>query len=91
MASKVASILRGKHKAVFSPHVDAGDFVVVINAGKVRVTGDKKENKEYFRHSGYVGGTTVLSFDEQTNAFPHELLKRPARYVAKNQARPQNV
>ncbi len=79
MASKVASILRGKHKAVFSPHVDAGDFVVVINAGKVRVTGDKKENKEYFRHSGYVGGTTVLSFDEQNERFPTRAVETAVR------------
>jgi large subunit ribosomal protein L13 len=70
MASKIASILRGKHKAVFSPHVDTGDFVVVVNADKVRVTGDKKESKEYFRHSGFIGGTTVLSFEEQNERFP---------------------
>lgn len=59
LASRVASILRGKHKPSFTPHVDTGDFVVVINADKVRFTGSKETDKEYFRHSGYPGGVTI--------------------------------
>jgi large subunit ribosomal protein L13 len=59
LASKVAAILRGKHKPGFTPHVDTGDFVVVINADKVRFTGAKETDKEYFRHSGYPGGVTI--------------------------------
>lgn len=59
LASKVASILRGKHKASFTTHVDTGDFVIVINADKVRFTGAKETDKEYFRHSGYPGGVTI--------------------------------
>jgi large subunit ribosomal protein L13 len=59
LASKVASILRGKHKASYTPHVDTGDYVVVVNADKARFTGLKESNKEYFRHSGYPGGVTV--------------------------------
>jgi|SRR5579871_677436 len=75
MASKIASILRGKHKPMFSPHVDTGDFVVVINASKVAVSGDKKEEKIYYRHSGYIGGTTATSFQEQQERFPSRVIE----------------
>ena len=56
LASKVASVLRGKHKPTYTPHIDGGDFVVVINAEKARFTGNKEKEKEYFRHTGYPGG-----------------------------------
>ena len=56
LASKIATILRGKHKPSYTPHVDTGDFVIVINADKVRFTGQKESDKEYFRHTGYLGG-----------------------------------
>ena len=59
LASKIASILRGKHKPTFTPHIDTGDYVIVINAEKVRFTGQKEMKKEYFRHSGYPGGVTI--------------------------------
>jgi large subunit ribosomal protein L13 len=55
LASRVASILRGKHRATFTPHVDTGDFVIVVNAGKVRLTGRKLDQKVYYRHTGYTG------------------------------------
>ena len=55
MATRVATILRGKHKATFTPHVDTGDFVVIVNAEKVKLTGNKREQKTYYRHSGYPG------------------------------------
>lgn len=58
MASKIAHILRGKHKPIYSPHQDTGDFVVVVNAEKIKLTGKKMEMKTYFRHSGYIGGVT---------------------------------
>jgi len=58
MASKIAHILRGKNKPIYSPHQDVGDFIVVINAEKVKLTGKKAEQKTYFRHSGYLGGET---------------------------------
>jgi large subunit ribosomal protein L13 len=61
LATRVAAILRGKHKPMFTPHVDTGDFVVVINADKVRFTGNKEANKEYFRHSGYPGGVKLTT------------------------------
>ena len=56
MASKVAKILRGKHKPSFTPHVDCGDYVIIINAEKVKLTGKKMTDKKYFRHTGYPGG-----------------------------------
>lgn len=55
LATRVASVLRGKHKAIFTPHVDTGDFVIVVNAEKVRLTGRKREQKTYYRHTGYAG------------------------------------
>ena len=61
LSSQIAAILRGKHKPSFTPHVDCGDFVIVINADKVRFTGDKENDKEYFRHTGYPGGGRVRS------------------------------
>jgi large subunit ribosomal protein L13 len=60
LASKVAQLLKGKHRADYTPHVDMGDFVVIINADKVRLTGRKEEVKEYFRHTGYPGGVKVI-------------------------------
>lgn len=56
LASQVAKLLRGKHKTIFTPHIDTGDYVVVINAGKVKLTGRKMRNKVYYRHTGYPGG-----------------------------------
>ncbi|MBX3184087.1 MAG: 50S ribosomal protein L13 [Polyangiaceae bacterium] len=64
LASEVAKVLRGKHKPTFTPHVDTGDFVVVVNAGLVKVTGDKATDKKYYRHSGYPGGIRSQSFAE---------------------------
>jgi large subunit ribosomal protein L13 len=61
LAARVASLLRGKHKPEFTPHVDTGDYIVVINADKVRFTGAKETDKSYFRHSGYPGGVTTIS------------------------------
>ena len=64
VASKAAQILKGKHKPQYTPHVDTGDFVVVINADKIRVTGVKATDKEYYRHSGYPGGLKCETFQE---------------------------
>jgi large subunit ribosomal protein L13 len=62
MASRIAMILRGKHKAEFTPHVDTGDFVIVINAAEANVTGNKAEDKLYYRHSQYPGGITNMNY-----------------------------
>src|SRR5690606_21138657 len=62
LASRIAGILRGKHKPIYTPHLDTGDYVVVINAAKVRLTGDKPNQKTYFRPSGYKGGERFIPF-----------------------------
>jgi large subunit ribosomal protein L13 len=61
LASRIASILRGKHKPIYTPHVDTGDYVIVVNADKVRFTGAKESDKEYFRHTGYPGGVKITA------------------------------
>ena len=68
LSSKIASILRGKHKPIFTPHVDCGDYVVVINAEKVKVTGKKLADKEYKRHSGYPGGLKTVTLEKMLEA-----------------------
>lgn len=70
LASKVAAILRGKHKTIFTPNLDTGDFVIVINADKIRVTGNKLDDKMYYRHSGYPGGLTEITLRDQLRRFP---------------------
>lgn len=64
VASRVAVLLRGKHKPTFTPHVDTGDFVIVINASKVKLTGNKASAKNYYRYSGFAGGLSVTSFED---------------------------
>ena len=70
LASKVAHLLRGKHRSHYTPHVDVGDFVVIINADKVRLTGKKEDPKEYFRHTGYVGGVKIMTVKEARQKKP---------------------
>nr|HPR18784.1 50S ribosomal protein L13 [Candidatus Cloacimonadota bacterium] len=74
LATQVASILRGKNKPYFSPHLDTGDFIVVVNAEKVRLTGTKESYKEYQRYSGYPGGRTVTSYDQMKREKPEEII-----------------
>ncbi|MGI6097909.1 MAG: 50S ribosomal protein L13 [Dethiobacteria bacterium] len=64
LATTVASLLKGKHKPIYTPHVDVGDFVIVINADKVVLTGKKKQQKKYYRHSGYAGGLKQISYEK---------------------------
>ena len=75
MASGIATRLRGKHKAEFTPHVDTGDYVVVINAEKVRVTGNKATDKLYYSHSGYPGGLKSISFEKLQERSPEKVIK----------------
>jgi large subunit ribosomal protein L13 len=70
LATRVASVLRGKHKAWFTPHVDTGDFVIVVNAEKVRLTGRKREQKTYYRHTGYTGHLKEVTADKLLSG-PH--------------------
>jgi len=75
LASKIAVILRGKHKPIFTPHMDAGDYVVVVNADKVILTGNKLEKKIYYHHSGYVGGLKEATVKEMLLRRPENLIK----------------
>jgi large subunit ribosomal protein L13 len=79
LASQVAVLLRGKHKPTFAPHVDTGDFVVVVNAEKVRVTGKKLEQKIYYRHSGYPGGLRERTLAEQLARRPEEVIRKAVK------------
>ena len=74
LASRVAQILRGKNKPHFTPHMDMGDFVIIINADKVKVTGNKETNKTYFRHSGYPGGITEVNLKKVRQQHPEKII-----------------
>jgi large subunit ribosomal protein L13 len=75
LAAEIARRLRGKHKAEFTPHVDTGDYIVVVNAGKLRVTGSKGEGKVYYRHSTYPGGVYSTTFAKMQSRFPTRALE----------------
>jgi large subunit ribosomal protein L13 len=75
LASKIASVLRGKHKPIFTPGLDTGDFVIVLNAGKVTVTGNKLTEKFYYRYSGYPGGLTAISLRDQLARHPERVIE----------------
>jgi large subunit ribosomal protein L13 len=79
LASKIAPLLKGKHKPIYTPHLDCGDFVVVINADKVRVTGRKMDQKFYYRHSGYPGGISSISLRDQLARHPERVLQAAVR------------
>ena len=79
VASEVALRLRGKHKPEFTPHVDTGDFIVVVNAGKLRVTGTKALNKTYYRHTGYPGGIYETNFTKMQSRFPGRALEKAVK------------
>jgi large subunit ribosomal protein L13 len=79
VASEVAHRLRGKHKPEFTPHVDTGDYIVVINAAKLRVTGNKGLQKTYFRHTGYPGGIYETNFDKMQAKFPGRVLEKAVK------------
>src|SRR5207247_10534129 len=74
LASQIALRLRGKHKVIFTPHVDTGDFIVVTNVEKIRVTGNKADDKLYHRHSGYPGGISTTNFSKMQARFPGRAL-----------------
>jgi len=75
LASQIASRLRGKHKPIFTPHADTGDFVVVVNAEKVALTGSKWDSKMYYRHSGYVGGLKEISARKLREKKPEDIIR----------------
>lgn len=79
LASRIAMVLRGKTKPVFTPHMDTGDFVVVVNAAQVRLTGRKLDNKFYYRHSGYPGGLKAITARHLLQRKPEEVLRHAVR------------
>ncbi|MDM8527228.1 50S ribosomal protein L13 [Anaerolineales bacterium HSG24] len=79
LATQIATVLRGKHKSVFTPHVDCGDYVIVINAEKVHVTGRKLLQKKYYRHSGYPGGLSEITLRDQLKKFPERVIEHAVR------------
>ena len=79
VAAKAAKILRGKHKPQYTPHVDTGDFVVIINADKIRVTGNKETGKVYYRHSGYPGGLKSETFAEAMAKHPERVIEHAVK------------
>jgi len=79
LATRLADVLRGKGKAQYTPHVDTGDFVVVVNAEKIAVTGNKLDDKMYYRHSGYPGGLKERTLREQLSRRPEEVLRKAVK------------
>lgn len=79
LASGIAHRLRGKHKAIYTPHVDTGDYIVVINADKIKVTGAKATDKQYHSHSGYPGGISTTTFSKMQDKFPGRALEKAVK------------
>jgi len=79
LASEIAQVLRGKHKPIYTPHLDCGDYVIVVNAEKVQVTGRKLDQKMYYRHTGYPGGIKSISLRNQLQKHPERVLQAAVR------------
>ena len=79
LATRVADVLRGKHKPTYTPHIDCGDFVIVINASKVNLTGNKLNDKIYYNHSGYTGGLRERTAKEMLESYPVEMVERAVK------------
>ena len=79
LASEIAQILRGKHKPIYSPSVDCGDYVIVINSEKIHVTGRRLDQKMYYHHSGYIGGLSKITLREQLDRYPTRVIEHAVR------------
>lgn len=84
LAAKAAHVLRGKHKPTFTPHIDCGDFVIVVNASKVNLTGDKLDKKIYYNHSGYTGGLRERTARTMRDDYPVEMVERAIKGMLPN-------
>lgn len=84
VATKAATILRGKHKATFTPHVDCGDYVIIINADKVKLTGNKINDKMYYNHSGFPGGLRTRNAKTMLESYPVEMVERAVNGMLPN-------
>lgn len=79
LATEIAHRLRGKHKPIFTPHVDTGDYIVVINADKIQVTGNKAQGKKYYDYSGFIGGMKETSFEKMRDKHPERIIERAVK------------
>lgn len=79
LVSELANVLRGKNKPIFTPHVDTGDFVIVVNAAKIKLTGKKRKEKRYYHHSGYPGGLKTISAEQLLQKRPEELIRHAVK------------
>ena len=79
VASKAAVVLRGKHKPTYTPHVDCGDYVIIVNASKVLLTGNKMEDKKYYNHSQYPGGLRIRTAKEMVERYPEEMVEKAVK------------
>jgi large subunit ribosomal protein L13 len=79
LSSEIARRLRGKHKPEYTPHVDTGDYIVVVNAAKVRVTGNKKADKVYYRHTGYIGGLKSINLEKLLQTAPERAIEKAVK------------
>ena len=79
LATQVASVLRGKHKPTYTPHIDCGDYVIVVNASKVNLTGNKLDDKIYYNHSGYTGGLRERNARTMKEKYPEEMIERAVK------------
>lgn len=84
VATKAATILRGKHKAIFTPHIDCGDYVIIINADKVKLTGNKINDKMYYNHSGFPGGLRTRNAKTMLESYPVEMVERAVNGMLPN-------
>ena len=84
LATKAASILRGKHKATYTPHIDCGDYIIITNASKVKLTGDKLNKKLYYNHSGYTGGLRTRTAKEMISKYPVEMVETAIKGMLPN-------
>ena len=84
LASRVATMLRGKHKPTFTPHIDCGDYIIITNASKVKLTGDKLNKKMYYNHSGYQGGLRVRTAKTMIEKYPIEMIERAVKGMLPN-------
>ena len=84
VATKAATMLRGKHKATYTPHIDCGDYIIITNASKVKLTGDKLNKKLYYNHSGYTGGLRTRTAKEMVSKYPVEMVETAIRGMLPN-------
>jgi len=91
VATEIARILRGKHKPIYTPHLDTGDYVVVVNADKIELSGRKADQKEYFRHSGYMGGEKFIPFRRMLEKNPERVIELAVKGMLPKNALGRNM